>query len=96
MYHLKSREYYDSRKPFHPEHGVVYENEGGGMYECTSWKNDDTDTALFRNVKSGWHFVAHGIGIYADGKIDWDYSTSGTFSPLTERDILEYNSRKEG
>ena len=76
---LTKKEYYATRKPFHPEHGVVYENDGGGMYECTSWKNDDTDTALFRNVKSCWHFVAHGIGIYADGKIDWDYSTSGSF-----------------
>ena len=75
---LTRKEYYATRKPFVPEYGHVYDNAGGGQYKCTSYANSK-DSALFRNVKSGWHFVAHGIGIYADGKIDWDYSTSGSF-----------------
>ena len=75
---METKAYYATRKPFNPQHGVVYENEGGGMYECTSFSNDH-HSALFRNVKSGWHFQAHGIGVYEDGKIDWDYSTGGSF-----------------
>ena len=27
-----------------------------------------------------WHFRAHGVGIYPDGRIDWDYSTAGQFT----------------
>lgn len=32
------------------------------------------------NVLSGWSFLAHGVGIYPDGRIDWDYSTDGRFT----------------
>lgn len=70
--------YYQTRKPFTPEHGVTYQNEGGGVYECVDF-TPSQDHARFRNVKSGWYLSAHGVGIYEDGKIDWDYSTDGTF-----------------
>ena len=29
--------------------------------------------------ESGWTFKAHGLGMYSDGRIDWDYSTGGRF-----------------
>lgn len=32
------------------------------------------------NVKSGWCFIAHGVNIYSDGSIDWDFSTDGYFA----------------
>ena len=36
------------------------------------------------NVRSGWSFLAHGVGIYPDGRIDWDYSTDGRFTKFVE------------
>ena len=36
-----------------------------------------------KNIKSGWTFMAHGIGIYIDSRIDWDYSTGGRFEEVT-------------
>lgn len=68
--------YYSTRKPFFPEEHEVYENEGGGEYRCI--EGGDT-TAVFRNIRSGWTFVAHNVGIYEDGKIDWSHSTGGRF-----------------
>lgn len=70
-----------SRKPFKPEKGTIYENNGGGTFECVGqaryghigWE------ANFRNVKSGWTFEARGVHRYPDGKIDWDYSVQGRF-----------------
>lgn len=73
----ESKEYWDSRKPFSPEKGERYENAGGGEYECI-W-SDGSRLAKFTNVKSYWTLVAHGVGIYSDGRIDWDYSTDGHF-----------------
>lgn len=69
---------YSTRRAFNPYTGDVYENEGGGRYRCLfseAWDN----TAVFRNVASGWTFTAHGVGIYSNGLIDWDYSTGGRF-----------------
>lgn len=66
---------YTSMK-FGPDVGEVYENVGGGMYRCLMIGDG---SALMRNVLSGWTFIAHGLGVYADGRIDWDYSTDGKF-----------------
>lgn len=68
--------YYRTRTHFEPEERMVYENEGGGEYKCIE---SDGTTAWFRNISSGWTFIAHGVGIYCDGKIDWQYSTNGSF-----------------
>lgn len=35
--------------------------------------------AELRNIWSGWTFTAHGVNIYEDGTIDWDFSTNGRF-----------------
>ncbi len=72
-----TREYRNSRKPHHPILGGIYENEGGGVFECEM--ELPGNDAIMRNVKSDWVFVAHGIGMYEDCKIDWDYSTGGHF-----------------
>ena len=76
-----TKEYRDSRKAFWPEAGGVYENEGGGIFRClklSSWNG----TAQMQNVRSGWTFDAHGVGIYKDGLIEWDYSTGGFFAEM--------------
>lgn len=67
-----------TRKEFLPTVGEIYANEGGGEYICDSIFLDEK-TARFRNIKSNWSLLAHGIGQYADGTIDWDFSTYGFF-----------------
>ena len=73
-----TKAYRDSRQSFEPTFGCVYENQGGGKYECID-RCATSENAIMRNVKSGWTFTAHGIGMYEDARIDWDYSTGGTF-----------------
>lgn len=73
---MTRREYLNAREKFSPKEGCVYENESGGKYICV---RDGYSAATMENIKSGWRFIAHGIGIYPDGKIDWDYSTDGGF-----------------
>ena len=62
--------------------GMVYDNQGGGRYFCVdSWRNEfGKETARMVNVNSGWDMIACNTAIYEDGKIDWDYSTGGSFS----------------
>jgi len=74
----EKRRYYGTRKLYAPEKGRIYENESGGLYRCERW-DPYTKTAVMQNVNSSWTFTAHGIGIYIDEKIDWDYSTDGYF-----------------
>lgn len=71
--------YYRTRTKFRPIKGCVYENAGGGTFKClgNDWLNN---ASTFVNVRSGWTFIAHGIGQYIDNKIDWDYSTDGYFA----------------
>lgn len=77
----EKRAYYATRQTVTLNPGVVYENEGGGFYRCL--RNDPTPgMAIMQNVKSGWTFVAHGVGIYIDYRIDWDYSTGGRFEEV--------------
>lgn len=65
------------RRSFTPQPGAGYWNQGGGVYDCISVQGERI--AVMQNRKSGWTFTAHGIGMYADGSIDWDYSTGGRF-----------------
>lgn len=62
--------------PFWPEVGKTYRNAGGGSFRCEQANGTE---AWMTNVKSGWHFKAHGCRIYFDGSIEWDYSTDGNF-----------------
>ena len=54
-------------------------------------------TYQLENIDSGWVLTAHGINLYPDGTIDWDFSTGGHFRALAE--ILEnenlYKSERE-
>lgn len=70
-----------TRKPFTPVHGEIYRNHGGGLFRCVDYFPDIANTIMMK-LKSGWTFQAHGIGIYEDGSIDWDYSTDGTFNRI--------------
>ncbi len=69
----------NKRKRFNPEPRRVYSNAGGGTYTCLA-NLDDQGTAVMQNSVSGWTLTAHGIGVYEDGSIDWDYSTGGHFA----------------
>ena len=69
-----------NRERFTPQAGHVYDNAGGGRYLCNNVIVDGS--AWFTNVKSGWHFYASGIGIYPDGRIDWDQSCLGRFEEV--------------
>lgn len=67
------------RRPFDPKPGETYRNQGGGNYICEKisvWNG----LPRMRNTASGWTFDAHGVGIYDDGTIDWDFSTGGYFA----------------
>lgn len=73
-----TREYIATRKKIAVRQGETYENVGGGVFRAKSSGNN----AVMQNVKSGWCFYANGIGMYEDGRIDWDYSTNGAFASL--------------
>ena len=64
------------RWKFVPEVGTIYQNHGGGTFKCLSVRGR---TAQFVNINSGWTFVAHECHRYADGSIDWNWSTGGRF-----------------
>lgn len=71
------RTYYDTRTTFHPIPGELYQNEGGGLYRCIGHTSDGGH--VFRNAASRWQCTCYGVGQYADGAIDWDYSLHGCF-----------------
>lgn len=68
----------DRGRRFAPKKGITYKNRAGGEYICTS--EGVSFDATMENIKSGWHFIAHGLLMYEDGTIEWDYSTGGTFA----------------
>ncbi len=74
------------RTPFSPEVGQIYSlaSESGGEFYCERLQHGSAFTAWMVNVRSGWRFLAHGVGIYPDGRIDWDYSTDGRFTKFME------------
>lgn len=69
----------ESRISFKPKMGQVYQNHGGGSYLCLG---SYSDVAIMQNISSGWTLTAHGIGIYEDQTIDWDFSTAGHFEEV--------------
>lgn len=68
-----------ARKPVKLEFGKVYthRNPAVGSFRCLA----NLRFAVLQNTVSGWMFTAHGVGMYEDGTIDWDYSTKGHFAP---------------
>ena len=55
--------------------GHTYTNHNGSEYLCKSIS--ECSSAIMERVKNGWTLVAHGIQMYGDGTIEWDYSTGG-------------------
>ena len=70
-----------TRKSFVPVKGLVYTNIGGGDFKCLT-NYCGQPFAIMQNIRSGWTFIAHGLGIYCTGEIDWDYSTEGRFEKI--------------
>lgn len=66
-----------SFKRINPEPGEIYRNKGGGNFLCISSCNN---SAVMQNVASKWTFEANGVIQYADGTVEWDYSTGGHFA----------------
>ena len=73
-----------NRKSFTPQPGAGYKNQSGGIFDCIGTPEPEHGNAvLMRNRESGWTFYAHGIGIYEDDSIDWNYSTDGHFENVS-------------
>lgn len=74
-----------------PVIGQIYRNRNGGKYRCTDnafYVNDaqkrralalGEHVAYMERVKDGWKLKAHGVIQYADGTIEWNYSSGGQF-----------------
>ena len=74
-----------------PVVGRIYHNRGGGEYRCTGnrlYMSDEQQrralslgdhVAYMERVKDGWSLTAHGAIQYADGTIEWNYSTGEHF-----------------
>lgn len=73
--------YLATRKSFKPVVGCKYvlASEYPAEYICT-WVDPDKDQALMMNLSSKWTMYCHGLGMYVDKRIDWDYSTGGRFA----------------
>lgn len=82
-----------NRKPFTPQPGTGYRNQGGGIFDCIA-ATDESDVFIMRNRASGWTFNAHGVGIYDDDSIDWNYSTDGHFESVSGQQDKEKLSVK--
>lgn len=76
---IDMKEFYASRKPFEPELGYFYRNQGSNAtFRCVA--KTFTGKTVLQNVRSKWTFTAHGVGKYSDNSIDWDYSTNGFYA----------------
>ena len=69
-----------TRKSFTPGIGEVYALYGGKGQKYRVLGIEGMATAKLQGVTSYWTFIAHGIGRYDDGSIDWDFSTGGYFT----------------
>lgn len=55
--------------------GKTYENRNGSKYRCVATLGPGK--ALLERVTDRWSLIAHGITLYDDGMIEWDYSSGG-------------------
>ena len=74
-----------------PVAGQIYRSRSGGEYRCTGntlYMSDEQQrralslgdhVAYMERVKDSWSLSAHGVIQYADGTIEWNYSTGGHF-----------------
>jgi len=72
-----TKEYIKTRKRFTPEVGAKYTNTSGAEFTCVKAGCREGEARM--RSSGGWLFLAHGCGMYEDGRIDWDYSTDGHF-----------------
>lgn len=54
--------------------GQTYRNRNGSDYIC---KQVGSDGTILERTTDRWTLEAHGINLYEDGTIEWDYSTGG-------------------
>ena len=54
--------------------GKVYCNRNGYEYRCLD--SSEAEAQLER-ISDGWQLTAHYVCIYADGTIEWGYSSGG-------------------
>ena len=69
-----------TRKSFTPGIGEVYALHGTNGQKYRVLRIEGVGIAKLQSIKSYWTFIAHGIGRYDDGSIDWDYQKSGYFA----------------
>lgn len=55
----------------------IYTNHNGSRYRCKTTYDDGA--AIMERISDGWTLLAHGIYMYDDGTIEWDYSTGGNW-----------------
>lgn len=73
--------------------GSLYKlhDHDGYVLECMEFiTNDyyDSHAARVRSTITGWTMTIHGINMYEDGSIDWDFSTNGIFTDRDEKGVL--------
>lgn len=65
---------------FIPTVGETYSLPYGGQFKCLKVTERNQRNAIMRNIQSGWTVEVHHIYLREDGKIEWDYSSGGTFT----------------
>lgn len=73
--------------------GSLYKLHGldGYVFECLRFITDDfydPHAARLRSTVTGFTLTAHGVNMYEDGSIDWDFSTNGYFTDRDENGVL--------
>lgn len=58
--------------------GKVYTNRNGSDYLCKAIR--EPGCYIMERTKDGWTLEAHIITMYADGTIEWDFSTNGRWA----------------
>lgn len=69
------------------EVGNIYRNRNGKWYLCKSVAGEN---ATMERITDHWTLVAHGIRLYEDGTIEWNYSTGGHW----KKEDLDHGAEK--
>ena len=67
------------------------ENHFGRVLECIGKCVDDaysSYTYWIRSTVTGWTIKCHGVNVYPDETIDWDFSTDGYFTCVDENGVF--------
>lgn len=57
--------------------GQTYRNRNGSDYLCKQVLPFVSNSTILERISDKWTLDAHGITLYDDGTIEWDYSTGG-------------------